>query len=326
MAIHKLRALEYVSCVVETGGFNAAARKLGVAAPSVHRLVSALEQSLGTKLLDRASKPIVPTPDGTAYVERARGLLAQLNELDASIRDSANAPSGTVVVAAQNVALQFVVAQCVPRFHAQYPSIRIDSIEAGTVRDLSRLAADVLVQFGWPPKQEAILRTLAHTRWLVVASPSFWARHGVPTHPSELSRYPCALFRSGYGEVLRRWTFRRGDDRLDVDVDGWLVTDNRMAMDAAVLDGQMVARLNDLTATDAMRTGRLQPVLTDWVGLHSPPLNLLIRKASARQPRVRAWIDFLAQEIAALTRSRLPAGLPPVQPAEIPSWFKKRTG
>jgi hypothetical protein len=76
------------------------------------------------------------------------------------------------------------------------------------------------------------LRTLAHTRWLVAASPSFWARHGVPRHPAELSRYPCVLFRTGYGEILRRWTFKRSGERIDVDVDGWLTCDNRVAMDA----------------------------------------------------------------------------------------------
>jgi LysR family transcriptional regulator for bpeEF and oprC len=326
MAIHKLRALEYLVCVVEQGGFNAAARKLGVAAPSVHRSVTALETTLQTQLLDRATTPIVPTPEGVAYVERARRLLGELNELDGSLRDDSRTPSGTVVVAAQNVALQFVIAKSLPRFHLQYPSVRIDLIEAGTMRDVSRLKADVLVQFGWPPKQEAILRTLTHTRWLVAASPSFWARHGVPHHPAELSRYPCVLFRTGYGEILRRWTFKRGGERIDVDVDGWLTCDNRVAMDEAVFEGQVVARMNDLTTMDALRAGKLQPVLLDWLALHSPPLNLLIRKAGARQPRVRAWIDFLAQEVAATSRSRLPAGLPPVLPTEIPSWFKRRVG
>jgi len=326
MAIHKLRALEYLVCVIEQGGFSAAARKLGVAAPSVHRLVTALEATLQTQLLDRASSPIVPTAEGAAYFERARRLVGELNELDASLRDDASAPSGTVVVAAQNVALEFVVAKCLPRFHLQHPSVHVDLIEAGTVRDVSRLKADVLVLFGWPPKQEALLRTLAHTRWLVAASPSFWARHGVPRHPSELVRYPCALFRTGYGEVLRRWTFTRADERIDVDVDGWLICDNRVSMDEAVFEGQLVARMNDLTTMDALRAGRLQPVLLDWTALHSPPLNLLVRKAGARQPRVRAWIDFLANEVAAVSRTRLPAGLPPVLPTEVPGWFKRRTG
>jgi len=326
MAIHKLRALEYLVAVVEHGGFSAAARKLGLAAPTVHRLVKALEAELSTVLLDRATTPLRPTPDAVAYVERARLLLTELQGLDASLRDQALAPSGTVVVAAQSVVLQFVLATVLPRFHALHPGVRIDLVDAGTERDLARLGADVLLQFGWPVSQGASLRTLAHTRWLVVASPAYWARHGVPTHPGELARHPCVLFRVPYGEVMRRWTFERAGERAVVEVDGWLLGDHRSALDAPVLAGQMVARVNDLTALAALRDGLLQPVLLDWTGLHAPPLNLLIRRALSRQPRVRACVDFLADEAAQLVRQRLPAGLPAVMPSQPPDWFKRRVG
>lgn len=324
MAIHKLRALEYLAAVVEHGGFNAAARRLGVSAPSVHRLVKALEAELGQPLLDRASTPMRPTPDAAAYVERARQLVAELQGLDASLHDRAGAPSGTIAVAAHSVVLQLVLTELLPRFHTRHPGIRVDLVDAGTERDLSRLATDVLLMFGWPPPQAASLRTLAETRWLIVAAPSYWARHGVPRHPSELARHPCVMFRVPYGEVLRRFAFQRGDERVEVEVDGWLTGDHRAALDAPVLAGQMVARINDLTARQGLRDGSLQPVLLDWVGLNSPPLNLLIRRAQARQPRVRAWVDFMAEELAAMTRHRLPAGLPPVQPSQRPDWFRRR--
>ena len=74
MAIHKLRGLQYLVAVVDHGGFNAAARHLGVAAPSVHRLVQALEAELGLPLIDRSTQPLKPTPSAAAYVERARAL------------------------------------------------------------------------------------------------------------------------------------------------------------------------------------------------------------------------------------------------------------
>jgi len=326
MAIHKLRALEYLVAVVEHGGFAAAARRLSVAAPSVHRLVRALEAQMGTQLLDRAASPMRATADAAPYVERARQLLGELRGLDASLIDRANAPAGTVTVAAQSIVLQFVIAELLPRFHVQYPSVRIDLIDAGIERKLATLGADVLMQFGWPPAQEAIIRTLAPTRWLVVASPSFWARHGVPQHPSELARHPCVLFRTPYGEVLQNWSFQRGVERVEVPVDGWLVGDHRVALDAPVLAGQLVARFNDLSVTAAVRAGLLQPVLLDWEGQNSPPLNLLMRKGLARQPRVRAFVDFMAAQVEAMVRQRLPAGLPPVKASQRPDWFKRRVG
>jgi DNA-binding transcriptional LysR family regulator len=324
MAVHKLRGLEYLVAVVDAGGFNAAARQLGVAAPSVHRLVSALEAELGLLLIDRSAQPLRPTAHAVAYVERARSLLEEMRELDASLRDQTQAPRGTVSVAAHSVVMQFILPDLLARFHARYPEIQLDIREAGSVRDLSRLGTDMLIQFGWPPPQDALLRTLAETRWLVVAAPSYWARHGIPRHPSELSGHRCALFRTPFGEVIRDWAFVRGGESAMVRVDGWLVSDNRQVLDAPLYGGQFVARINDLTAHPGIAHGSLQPVLLDWVGQNSPPLSLVLKRSLARQPRIRAWVDFLAEQTAQLAASRLPAGLPPVPTAQRPDWWKKR--
>ena len=324
MSIHKLRALEYLVAVVEHGSYSAAARKLGVAVPSVHRLVKALEGELRLPLLDRAASPLRPTPDAEAYVERARQLLAELQGLESGLLDHSGAPRGTLTVAAQSVVLQFVVGELLSRFHARYPQVNVDLVDAGTTRDLAQLGTDVLLQFGWPPPQDASLRTLADTRWLVVATPGYWSAHGVPSHPSELSAHPCVLFRTPYGEVIKKWSFVREGTTVDVEVAGWLTGDHRGALDAPVYGGQVVARINDLTATHGIRNGSLRAVLLDWTGLHAPPLTLLIRRSVARQPRVRAWVSFLADEIETMIRNRVPPGLPPVQTSKKPEWFKKR--
>lgn len=324
--MHKLRALEYLLAVVEHGGFAPAARRLGVASPSIHRLVTALEKELGTALLDRSSQPLRPTPDGALYVERARQLLAELHSLDSGLRDRANAPTGQIVLAAHSVVMEFVLTEALPRFHEQYPGVKIDLRDAGGVRDLAQLDADVLLQFGWPPPQDAIVRTLAETRWLVVATASFWNQHGVPRHPGDLARIPCVLFRTPFGEVLRQWSFERDGERVGVPVDGWLIGDHRRALDAPVLAGQIAARVNDLTVRDALRTGQLQPVLLDWTGLHAPPLSLLLRRAVARHPRVRALVDHMAAWADNSTHQRLPVGLPPVSPARPPEWYRRRVG
>lgn len=312
--------------MIEHGGFAAAGRRLGVAAPSIHRLVTALERELGLPLLDRSHSPLRPTPDAVRYVDRARQLISELEDLDTSLRDRASAPAGIVTFAAQSVAIQFILAPLLPAFHEHYPDIRIDLRDAGVRRDLTQLDADLLLMFGWPPSQDSMLRTLAQTRWLVVAAPAFWSRNGRPQHPEDLANLPCMLFRTPYGEVIRNWVFARGHERIDVPVDGWLLGDHRGALDAPVLAGQMVGRLNDLTAIQGLRDGTLEPVLLDWVGQHSPPLNLLIRKAVARQPRVRALVDFLALAAQRLAANRLPAGMPPVPTAHQPEWFRRRVG
>jgi LysR family transcriptional regulator, regulator for bpeEF and oprC len=326
MAVHKLRGLEYLVAVVDRGGFSAAARHLGVSAPSVHRLVQALEAELGIGLIDRSAHPLRPTPQAVSYVERVRALLTELKELDAGLKDRTQSPRGTVSVAAHGVALQFVVADALARFHARCPDIRVELFDAGSSRDLAQLGADALLQFGWPPEQDAVLRTLAHTRWLVVATPAFWVRHGVPARPADLAGCPCALFKTPFGEVMQRWAFVRGDEREEVVVDGWLVSDHRSALDAPVYEGLLAARINDLTAHPGLADGRLQPVLLDWQGLNAPPLSLLVRRSVSRQPRIRAWVDFMVDLAAQRSAVRLPAGLPPVRPSNRPDWWRKRVG
>jgi LysR family transcriptional regulator for bpeEF and oprC len=323
MPVHKLRGLEYLIAVVDSGGFNAAGRQLGVAAPSVHRLVQALEAELGVTLIDRATQPLRPTPYAVAYVERARALLTELRELDAGLRDQVTTPKGTISLAAHAVVLQFVLPAMLPRFHARFPEIHLDIVDAGSSRDLAKLGTDVLLQFGWPPQQDAILRPLGETRWLVVATPSYWARHGVPSHPSDLAQHPCALFKTPFGEVLRQWAFEKDGERVDVKVDGWLASDSRHALDAALHAGQLVARINDLTAHPGIGDSSLQPVLLDWTGLNSPPLSMIFKRSLARQPRMRAWVDFIAEQVDQLTLRRKPAGLPPVRPASRPDWWQK---
>lgn len=295
-----------------------------MSAASVHRLVQALEAELGLPLIDRSMQPLRPKPYAVAYVERARGLLAELRELDSSLHDQAATPKGSISAAAHSVVLQFVLPTMLPRFHARYPDIQLEIIDAGASRDLARLGTDTMPQFGWPPEQNAILRTLAETRWLVVATPAYWVRHGIPMHPSDLQRHACALFRTPFGEVLRQWVFEKDGVRVAVQVDGWMVSDSRHAHDCALYAGQIVTRVNDLTAHPGIADGSLQAVLLDWSGLNSPPLSMVVKRSLMRQPRMRAWVDFMADHARQLTLHRQPAGLPPVQPADRPHWWHKR--
>lgn len=324
MAIHKLRGLEYLVAVVDAGGFSAAARRLGVAVPSVHRLVQALESELGIVLIDRSTKPLRPTSAALPYVKRARSLLDDLRELDAALKDQSQAPRGSLMLAADSAVREYILPTLLPAFHDRYGEIDVQVVEAGERRELAQLGTDLLMQFGWPPPQDAILRTLADTRWLVVATPAYWARHGQPRQPADLAAHVAALYRTHAGQILRDWVFERDGRREAVTVDGWLVSDSRCVLDGALRAGQIMARVSDLSARSALADGSLQPVLQEWTGLHAPPLSLVVRRSLVRQPRVRAWIDFAVEFVQKLSAARLPAGLPPVRPAERPDWWRRR--
>lgn len=326
MGINKLRAMEYLIAAIDRGTFAAAARHLGVSTPSIHRLIGALEEELGTSLLHRDGQTLRPTRDAELYVEKARSLLSDLSDVEGSLRDVPRSPAGTVVVASQSVVTRFLLAKALPSFQSAYPNILIDLRDPGNSRDLVNLGADVLLQFGWPVPQDAVVRTIAYTRWLTVAAPSFWARHGVPRRPEDLADRPSAVFRTPFGEVMDRWIFTRSGERAEVRVRPMLIGDDRGALDAPVFAGHVIARINDLTATHALSAGRLQPVLLDWEGQSSPPLIMLVRKSLVRQPRVRIFLEHFRAFVEPLVRHRLPAGLPPVPAPKRPDWFQRRAG
>jgi DNA-binding transcriptional LysR family regulator len=324
MAIHKLRGLEYLVAVVDAGSFSGAARRLGVATASVHRLVSALETELSAVLVDRSAQPLRPTPYAAVYVERARDLLAQMREIDASLHDQTETPRGTITVAADSVMREYLLPRMLVAFHERFPEIEVVVSEAGTVRDLARLGTDLLMQSGWPPPQDAVLRTLGETRWLVVATQSYWSRHGLPRAPADLAAHRCALYRTPSGEVLRQWVFEHAGDRQTVSVNGWIASDSRTVLDGPLLAGQVVARVNDLSIQPRLADGSLQPVLLEWTGLNAPPLSLVARRSLVRQPRSRAWIDFAVQHVQQIASRRLPHGLAAVRPSERPDWWRRR--
>jgi DNA-binding transcriptional LysR family regulator len=326
VGINKLRAMEYLMAAVDHRTFAAAARHLGVAVPSVHRLIGALEQELGIALLHRDGKVLRPTRDAELYVDRVRRLLSDFADAESGLRDAQRSPAGTIVVASQGVVTRFLLTQGLRSFHAIFPNVLIDLRDPGSSRDLVGLGADILLQFGWPVPQDAVVRTFAYTRWLIVATPAFWTRHGLPTRPEHLADLPSAVFRTPFGEVLDRWAFARAGERAEVRVRPMLIGDDRGALDAPVLAGHMLGRINDLTAADALRTGKLQPVLLDWEGQNSPPLIGLVRKSIVRQPRVRAFLDHFRLFVEEQVRQRLPAGLPPVPAPARPDWFQRRVG
>ena len=126
MGINKLRAMEYLMASIDYGTFAAAARHLGVAAPSVHRLIGALEDELGTALLHRDGKALRPTRDAELYVERVRRLLSDFTDLESGLRDAQRLPTGTVVIASHSVVTRFLLTQALTSFHATFPNVLVD--------------------------------------------------------------------------------------------------------------------------------------------------------------------------------------------------------
>lgn len=310
----KLRALHYFIAAARERSFTGAARRVDVSVPAISKLITSLERELGARLFERTARGLTLTTDGESYLDACEPLVAQLCVADEVVSGAAARPRGSLVLGAPPQLAQHCLLPALSRFHARYPDIQIDIRSISRLTDTDASAVDVFVLLGWPEHADLVHRRIGQTRHLICASPGYWAVHGVPKRPKELERHVCTLFRNPDGTVLDLWQHERDGEKETAAVSGWMVSNHRDVILDAVLAGEGVARLTDLTIREQLQSGRLVPVLLDWETKDAPPVNLLYRPNHRRTPRVRLFIDFvisLFNELEAEREERFAVQLPP---------------
>jgi LysR family transcriptional regulator, regulator for bpeEF and oprC len=321
----KLRALQYFVSAADGASFSAAARQHGVSAAAVAKQLGALERDLGVQLFERSAHGIALTTAASAYLENCREPLAMLTEADEQAMSTASRIRGIVVVAVQPVIAQESLTAALPRFNALYPDIQLDVRYFMKPEEEQVRGVDVMLVMGWPENTgDLVQRRIGATSFVVCAAPSYWARYGMPQHPSELEAHNCMCIRSNRGSVMDLWNFSKGNERVSVAARGWLVVDNAhrdMVRDLAV-GGAGVARILDWHQRRGHETasGSLVPALTDWSADEVPPVNLLYSQSARRIPRVRLFIDFVTQLFRDIEQQR-PIHAPATN---RPQWLRTR--
>lgn len=320
----KLRAIEVFVAAAEAKSFSAAARRLEVSIPAVAKMVNALERTMDVRLFVRNAQGLSLTADGEKYLEACHRVLEQVAAADESIGGAIQRAKGTLVVAAMPQLAIHCLVPALPAFHQRYPDIHLDLRCINRLDDADAHGADAYVVMGWPDKGDLVHRRIAETRQLVCASPAYWARHGIPQHPSELARHTCFCFRNPEGTVIDLWRFDKDGEEVRVAVSGWLSSNHRDVNLDAVIAGEGVARVSDLSARAALASGRIVPVLMEWAMRDSPPVNLLTRAIHRRTTRVRVFTEFVTDLFSALGNER---GLEVfVTRDDRPDWYGRRFG
>lgn len=305
----KLRALQYAVAAADSGSLSAAARRLDVSLAAVSKQIGALERTLGFRLFERGTGGLVPTGTGAAYLEACRDGLARLADAEEQGRSASSGLRGTVVVGVQPAVAQEVLCEALPLFRSLHPDINLDLRYFLQPVASQMDGVDVMLAIGWSVGvDDLVTRPIGAAGFVICAAPDYWDRRGVPAHPSELSAHDCLCIRSRSASVMDLWRFRRGDEEATVSVKDWLTADNghRDSVVRMALAGQGVVRLLDWHARPGreLATGALQPVLTDWLPLDVPAMNLHYPPSARRIPRVRAFIDFAVRLFDAVDAQR----------------------
>ncbi|WP_337057826.1 LysR family transcriptional regulator [Pseudomonas sp. USHLN015] len=252
----KLLALKMFVATVDAKGFSAAARGLGLATSSVTRMVDALEQELGTVLLNRSTRQVTVTEAGAAYYQSARQVLEYLAEADASVTDGGDEPSGPLRVSVPTAFGRRLISPHIGTLLARHPRLELDITLTDEIVDLLGERVDLSIRLGAAaPMDGVVARTLGEFRRHVVASPAYLAERGTPAQPLELAEHDCLRF--NYGAARQVWTFQGPEGEVRVPVRGRMRSNNIEVLREVALAGSAVALLPDWLVDDDIAAGRL---------------------------------------------------------------------
>lgn len=294
--VNRSTEMEVFVRVVETGGLSAAARALKLTPSAVSKLMSRLETRLGARLLNRSTRNLQLTPEGEAFFARSVQVLADIEEAEREVLAGA-APRGRVRVnSVVDLGRQFVLP-LVPTFLEQHPDVTLDLVLTDQVVDLLQERADVAIRMGPLRSSNLIARKLGESRAVVVGSPDYLARRGVPTRLEDLAQHHQMDFT--FTRSVRNWPFRGSDGEVVyLPGAGGVQVGDGATLRRLALEGAGLARLSVFAAADDIRAGRLIPVLEAFNPGDVLEAHAVFLGHGGRLPaRVRAFIDFLAANI-----------------------------
>jgi DNA-binding transcriptional LysR family regulator len=282
--------------VIDTGSFSAAAERLGQTPSGVSRSMARLERQLGMTLMQRTTRRQDLTEEGAWLLERARKVLAELDETEAAIVARRSQPSGLVRVNAATPALDHLLAPLVAEFLDSYPLIRLELTSGETVVDLIEERADLAIRIGQLADSTLNARRLGNSALRILAAPAYLRRHGTPASGAELVRHRLLGFNAPAS--LNIWPLAQaGAEGLAIAPA--VAASSGETLRHLALAGAGIACLADFLTQDDRRAGRLVPVLEHATLAWSQPVWAVFYRQGALAPRVKALVDFLAARLGA---------------------------
>ncbi|QPF76176.1 LysR family transcriptional regulator [Roseateles sp. DAIF2] len=295
-----LNLLESFIVSAETGGFSAAARRLGLTPAAVSKNVARLEERLGLRLLQRSTRRLTLTAGGEQFLAQVSGPHASLQDAFAGIATNAQGqPAGLLKVALAPALGRDYLVPLLPEFLRRYPAIVPDWRFDNRPVDLVAEGFDAAIAGGVELTPGVVARVLARTRLVVAAAPAYLAGRPLPRHPAELAGLDGISRRSAATGRERSWILRNAaGEEAPADCRTRMIFDDPDALLHATLQGLGIALLPTPHASRWLASGALQRLLPDW-WVELSPLSLYYPNKKLLPPKTRAFIDFVVEAFRA---------------------------
>lgn len=283
--------LQLVVELARAGGMSAAARQLDVTPAAVSKRLAQIEARLGVRLFNRSTRRLSLTAEGEVYLESARRILGEIEDLDQLIASRQDSPRGRLKVNAPLGFGRTYIAPAIAEFAKLYPEVSLQLQLTDSPADFVQDAFDVAVRFGDQPDTRLIARKIAPNRRLVCASPSYLKTHGVPVTPHDLTRHQCIVLRQNE-DAYSLWRFTKGRRSETVKVRGALSSNDGEVTLTWGLVGLGILQRAEWDLARYLRSGRLVRVLEDYA-LPQADIYAVFPERHHLSAKVRVFVDFL---------------------------------
>ena len=288
----RLVEMRMFKAVAETGGFTAAAHALGVSQPLVSQTVRNLERRLGVQLLHRSTRRQRLSDEGRRFLASIRELLDAIDRAEAQI--GMPEPAGDLRVSAPRAFGMDQIVPCLPAFLAAHPRIVLHLSLSDSLVRLIEDDFDVAIRMGRLRDSSLMSRKLCDLQRVVVAAPAYVAAHGVPQVPADLERHNCLMW-EGPQDHLNRWPFLVDGEPVEVGACGNFRSSDGTTLFQLCVAGVGVMRLAEHMAVPAIRSGRLVPLLSDWLARDDTAIHAVFPAERQLVSRVRLFVDHLVE-------------------------------
>lgn len=249
--------------VAESGSLSRAARALKLSQPSVSRIVGTLETRLGIKLLLRTTRSVALTDAGTLFLERAKQLLAEVEEAEQAAR-GVDSLHGVIRIAMPVLYGTRAIIPALSTFLAQHPDLSVEVVMNDARQNLIIEGVDLAIRIGVGQLDDSTFgaRRLAVVRRLVVAAPTYLSKRGTPATPGDLARHDCIVQHGLFGR--ESWRFTHNNTVTSVDMRARLWINSAPGVLAAAVAGMGVALATSVMAGEELRSGQLAEILPTY--------------------------------------------------------------
>lgn len=280
--------------VVERKSFARAAEHLGLTPSALSQTIRQLENRIGARLLNRTTRSVAPSTNGELLYKRVAPLFAEMAAAVAEVSEATGQLNGTLRINTLGIAARTIIAPRLARFHQAYPDVILDIVVDDALADIVVGRFDAGIRVGNRVEKDMVaVRLTPDLNMVAVASPDYLARRGIPASPADLHRHTCINWRLQMDGRHYRWEFKKGEQLLEVAVNGPVVTNHADIGIAAAVNGLGIAYHFERDGVrELLDQGRLVQVLAEW-SISRPGLFLYYSSRQHRPSLLGAFIDCL---------------------------------